>query len=465
MRVAGGGIEILGVAALLLGVRRLFPRFTSGRGYEVLVPSLSALLLWYWDPRALVLTSALAGVATGAIAWLRRGARDQKGALALAVTLLAAPLVLFKYVPWVAAPWLERDGGLPSLVVPLGLSFTTFRLIGIVLDARALRIDVAPGRVLSMALFFPTLPAGPITGLQNVGRIDGSETPAASAVAGGRRILSGLLRKIVLADLLHASVVGPWMAAGVAALTPSQALILPVLLGMYLYWDFAGYSDIAIGSARLAGFKVPENFNRPYASASLVEFWRRWHITLSEWIRLRLMMKMVGRRSPPWHFHVATVVSMAICGLWHGAGVNFLAWGVWHGVGLVAVHLFGSLQRSWPRLSAVTQGPAWQPAAVALTFTFVTAGWVLFFFPLDDAGLLVSRAASFRPGFDAGPLTVAAVVAALLLAYGSATRLTAAWLRIPAFPRGVLVSICLGVVAYLLAFSGGGAQEFVYTQF
>src|SRR5262249_25886326 len=180
-----------------------------------------------------------------------------------------------------------------------------------------------------------TYRAGPITTLQSFGPLpaDGGEGHDRSEAL--RRIFLGLCRKLLLADNLATLILNPWLKDGVEALSDTQCLLLPVLFGLRVYWDFAGYTDVAIGIAALLGYRVPENFDRPYLSRNLVEFWRRWHITLSEWIRLRLFMKMVGRRSPKEWLYAATVISMALCGLWHGAGWGFLLWGLWHGVGIV----------------------------------------------------------------------------------------------------------------------------------
>ncbi len=132
--------------------------------------------------------------------------------------------------------------------MPLGLSFTVFRLIGVVLDVNALRAPIATSRLLAMSLFLPTLPAGPITTVRSF-RDAPSEELAWGIV--GSRVLRGLARKFLLADTLYALVVAPWLLKGVANLEPYQCLVLPVVFGFYVYWDFAGYTDVAIGVARL----------------------------------------------------------------------------------------------------------------------------------------------------------------------------------------------------------------------
>jgi alginate O-acetyltransferase complex protein AlgI len=241
-------------------------------------------------------------------------------------------------------------------------------------------------------------------------------------------------------------VIGPWQAEGIAELRPAQCLVLPFLYGLYIYWDFSGYTDIAIGAGTLLGYRVSENFNRPYLSRNMSDFWRRWHITLSEWIRLRLFMKMVGRRSPTWKMNAATVVSMGLCGLWHGAGWNFLAWGLWHGFGLVGVQLFGAAQRRSDALRRVVNLPGATLASTVLTFVYVSAGWAVFFLPIETAAELFARAARTSLPLMLG---VAAAVTVSIAAYDflGNGRLLRLWQMAPAPVRGVVYALLLfGIV-------------------
>lgn len=460
-----GGLELVATALVLFALRLALPHaFVRSRGYDTLILVVSAAIAAAWQPLGLLVTAAMVLALVG---WLQLTNRPDRARsvpfLWLAVTLLLAPLVVFKYVPWVSQQLGMTSWPWTTWVVPLGLSFTTFRLIGVAVDRHALRLSPDPLRVAVMGLFFPTFQAGPITGLQTFGPLPGDQSASAQWREAGGRILTGLLRKVVLADLLYATVVSRWLKAGPAGLTPEQALVLPILLGLYIYWDFAGYSDIAIGTAALAGYKVPENFNRPYFSGSLTEFWRRWHITLSEWIRLRLTMKMVNRRSPMWHFSIATLASMVLCGLWHGAGLNFIAWGLWHGVGLVTVQGFAEAQRRLPRLARWCQSVAWTHASVGLTFAFVTAGWIVFFLPLDEGLALLARAGEYRPAAGTGMAAAAALGLGTIYLLG--TWPSRAWTRMPVFVRGVLVSMAGALVTYVLVFRASGSQEFVYSQF
>jgi alginate O-acetyltransferase complex protein AlgI len=333
------------------------------------------------------------------------------------------------------------------------------------LDSQTLKVRLAPSRVLLMGLFFPTFASGPIAAVQTFKQLPPETRAHELCAAGMRRIFLGLVRKVAFADALYGMVIAVWLAAGVESLAPYQAVLLPVCLGFYVYWDFAGYSDIAIGTAMLLGYSIPENFNKPYLSVSLVEFWRRWHITLSEWIRVRLMMKMVGRRSPTYRLYAATILSMALCGLWHGAGLNFLVWGLWHGVGLVGVHIFGEMQRRSSTLFEICQSFPWQLISVLLTFSFVTAGWLVFFLSADEALVVVQRAVLWRPSL----WTAFGVVALACSAFGLrrlAQRVPAVrWEMWPRLVRGTAISIAAALLAYVTLLRGLEAQQFVYTQF
>jgi alginate O-acetyltransferase complex protein AlgI len=447
------GWETVVACAVAAGCLAVWPRALSGSSREWFLAAFSAVLLWVWQPLALAVTLALTG-----LAWLalRHGRQDPLPRMpaAVAVTLLVGTLVAFKYLP-----------GASGWAVPLGLSFTVFRLIGVILDVNALRIPLPLSRLFALSLFFPTLPAGPITTVRSFRELGTDEPARAGWSQAGWRIVQGLARKFLLADPLYALVVGPWLGIGVSGLEPYQCLVLPVLLGLYVYWDFAGYSDIAIGMGRLVGYEVPENFDRPYASRSIIEFWRRWHITLSEWIRGRLMMKMAGRRPTLWRLHGATLASMALCGLWHGAGPGFLVWGLWHGLGLVVLHLFSDAQRRNPTLRSLSDRVLGDTVSTALTFAFVTIGWTFFFLSPADALTLLATGLSWRAGSGVALAIPLLVLGALVLAHLEGGRLRSWWPQFPALVRLSGRTVLLGILAYALFLTSGGGQGFFYAQF
>lgn len=282
-----------------------------------------------------------------------------------------------------------------SPAIPLGISFFTFEFIHYLVDAhrralphstdkaspaslRARLSDFA--QFAAFALFFPTLLAGPIKRYQ---QFQAAPRVVASDVAFGlSRILLGLFKKLALAD----SVAGIALRLSI----PDQVTPLGLWLAMYayaaqIYFDFSGYSDLAIGAGRLLGYRVPENFDWPYLAADLPSFWRRWHSSLSGWIRDYLYIPLGGNRGSAARVAANLIVVMALCGLWHGPAWHFVIWGVWHGLGLAATHL-------WRRSTdgnAKEQAPTgWRRVLhIAVTFHFVCFGWLWFAAPNAGAAL------------------------------------------------------------------------------
>jgi D-alanyl-lipoteichoic acid acyltransferase DltB (MBOAT superfamily) len=455
------GLEVLLACAAGLLLIHWLPRGGDpGRRLWPMI-AISAAVVAYWQPRTLVATLALTAATWLALRLASTPSRRRLG-VAFGVVALLAPLVYYKYAAWLLASWPWARGLAPlGREVPLGISFTVFRLIGVLMDTVNLRIAVSGGELLLLALFFPTLRSGPITTVQSFGTLD-QDRLADRVVPAIGRIFLGLCRKLLLANNLSTLILTPWLRSGIAALTPEQCLLLPVLFGLRVYWDFAGYTDIAIGTASLFGYRVPENFDRPYLSRNLVEFWRRWHITLSEWIRLRLFMKLVGRRSGKARLYAATIVSMALCGLWHGAGWGFLLWGVWHGAGIVATHVFGDLQRQSEGVRRLAAAPGSDAVATAVTFTYVHLGWLLFFLPVDEAWLAAGSALaalSHASGWAwLGLMTAAGAVAYALAGSGPAWR--ERWAALPAAARGA----AYGLLTWAMVVSAQ-PEPFLYFRF
>jgi len=426
----------------------------------------SCVLLAVWQPAGLAITLALAWI-TWEFVRVARGTTParRKVAMRTGVTVLVLALVIFKYTPWLSSLVGVSAGWQMRWFVPLGLSFTVFRLVGILLDGTALKQPITAGRVFFLTLFAPTFVAGPITTTTSLARLGSQEGFRGRLRPGSQRIVLGLFRKVVLADQLRSLVVGPWLSGGVGNLSPQQTVVLPILLGLEIYWDFAGYSDIAIGAGALLGYRVPENFNRPYTSRSLIEFWRRWHITLSEWIRTRLMMKMAGRRATTGRLYTATILSMGLCGLWHGPGLNFLVWGLWHGVGLAIVHLFGQTKRRSQRFARWSGTPATAAIATITTFAYVTVGWIFFFLPLGESAVWARSVVSLRLGPGAPSAATLLTLGTLGIGWWLSSVPAAAWGRLPRVLGGVLTAAMCGAVAYFLVFGSSGPQEFIYAQF
>lgn len=262
-----------------------------------------------------------------------------------------------------------------SILVPLGISFFTFEFVHYLVDLYQGKIErksVNLGHFLSFAVFFPTLVCGPIKRYQAFHeQIEkGAAFELDSALEGIRRVLIGLGKKFIIADTatqFTGALAAP-EAAGWGTL-----VIAVYAYSLKIYFDFSGYSDIAIGCSLLFGIRVPENFNHPYFKRNIAEFWRNWHMSLSSWIRDYLFIPLGGSRVHMARNLFNLMVVMGVCGLWHGASWNFLVWGLWHGMGMGMHRLITAYIGERVRLP--------EPLAVGLTYHFVTFGWIFFAAP------------------------------------------------------------------------------------
>ena len=276
--------------------------------------------------------------------------------------------------------WLMKSG-MGDVVMPAGLSFYSFMGLSLVIDYYRDRSQPVRSYldVLAYVSFFPTIMAGPIMrSRQFFPQLQMEQADAACFNEGICYLLSGLFKKVVLATYLSRNLVDPLFEM------PDSYSSAAALVGIYAYTiqilcDFSGYTDMAIGVGRLMGFQLPQNFESPYRSLNLQEFWRRWHITLSLWLRDYLYIPLGGSRKG--NRYVNLIATMVIGGLWHGSGLNFLIWGFFHGVGLAVVHAFHNFREKLS-IFARLSGRAWNIAGKALawllTFHSVAALWVFF---------------------------------------------------------------------------------------
>lgn len=355
----------------------------------------------YYAPTALLLVGGLA-VATFVFGTL---APRHRWAAVCGIVLPVALLAYFKYSGLLGAA--TAGTGAPVALgagLPLAISFFTFEFVHFVADARAGRIErPTAARFASFALFFPTMIAGPIKRFEPWDEQSADQGLEPGDVSTGLwRMLTGAFKKIVIADSL-----APF-AAPLLTGEPGKVKLAALALGLTayafrIYYDFSGYSDIAIGAARLFGFRVPENFRRPYLATSPAEFWRRWHMSLSSWIFDYVYRPLGGSRKGLVRTLVNLMAAMLVSGLWHGVGWNFVAWGAYHGVLLCAYRIWREALR--PRLLGGlderedSAGRAWRAAewarkgaSVAVTFAAVTAGWSLFVMPIPRLVALLTGA-------------------------------------------------------------------------
>lgn len=303
--------------------------------------------------------------------------------LVVCIALNVGALALFKYANFLIS--ILNDGSsflgfslavpVVALALPLGISFFTFHNISYCVDVYNGQYRRQAGllQFFGALLFFPKIVSGPITRPQEIlPQLDKPTSIQWEVVRHGMLLVGlGLLKK-TLADMLAPAAAGVFDATGPQSLL--QAWTGTLAFTGQLYADFSGYTDIAIGLGQIIGLKLPKNFNLPYISRSPVEFWSRWHITLSSWIRDYLYMPVAtaGRRSHPL---LGLVVAMSLGGLWHGASWTFIVWGLYHGVLLAGSHGLSAL---WRRQGLGSQGALIQLAQIAITFYLVMIGFVLF---------------------------------------------------------------------------------------
>ena len=396
---------------LLLAVYFLTPkRFRRARNMILLVFSLGFYA--YGEPKYVVImiASILINYVFGF--FVARAKEKNLGLtrllVALAVVANLGILVYFKYTGFILTNLnsaFHLDLVVPNIIMPIGISFFTFQGMSYVLDIYFGHAK-AQKNPLNVALYislFPQLIAGPIVRYETVAEEIGCRNENRSEIASGiARFMFGLGKKIIIANSVG-FVADTVFAKSPDTLTASLAWIGTFAYTMQIYFDFSGYSDMAIGLGRVFGFHFLENFNFPYISKSITEFWRRWHISLSTWFRDYLYIPLGGNRvSVPKHVRNILVVWL-LTGIWHGAAWNFIAWGVFYGVILLVEKFFlGKYLKK-----------AWAPVQHVYALLLIMLGWVLFRAP-DMAYAWGYVKALF--GFGAGLWDTQSVY--LLLQYG-----------------------------------------------
>jgi alginate O-acetyltransferase complex protein AlgI len=339
----------------------------------------------WWDVHFIWLLAGVSAAAQlGAIA-VSRQTDELRTRLAMAggIALVIAPLLYFKYYGFFslnltnAAANLGLDNiGLPlvQLILPVGISFFTFMAISYIVDVYRGHTRVASWIDVFLYLsFFPHLVAGPIVRPDElIPQLDVRRDPRHVDVAGSAwLILGGLFKKVVVSSFLATNVVDP-VFGDPAAHSAIDAMVAMVSYAVVIYADFSGYTDIAIGIAKLLGFQFPQNFDRPYTARSLQDFWRRWHITLSRWLRDYLYIPLGGSKKGETRTYVNIVATMVLGGLWHGAAWTFVFWGLYHGVG----QAIGAWKRTHLPERPDTPMLVWGQRLA--TFALVCVGWVFF---------------------------------------------------------------------------------------
>ena len=434
-----------------------------------LVLAATAFFLTHWHPAYLLILPAAATIdfLIGRALGRTAGTVPRRLLLGGSIALNLGLLISVKYLPFFQRSWSTLTGA-PDAAwhwsLPLGLSFYALQSLSYTIDVYRRDLDPSDSLLtyLTSATFFPTLLAGPITRLASLlpqFSKDGRSLKSEDSSKALFRIALGLAKKFLVADYLAENLVNrvfdfPNLYSGV------EVLIAVYAYALQIYYDFSGYSDIAIGSAALFGIRLPENFNRPYSALNLPDFWRRWHISLSTWLRDYLYFSLPGLRSP-WKFPAYTnlIITMVLGGLWHGPSWNFVIWGALHGVGLAAYRLIQVIRGKAP--------PRFPALSAFLTFHWVCLGWIFFRSPdLSAAFLVLQRIASFT--ISAANLTPALAIVLLiaaLLHYLPKTftaNVQAAFIGAPSYAQALILVALLTSLRFV---SATGSAPFIYMQF
>jgi len=352
----------------------------SGKGARNSILLAASLFFYSWGEGIyllLMLTSITINYFGGLLIAAGPAPATRRLYLVISVFLNLALLGFFKYANFLTdnVNLLLSSAGLPAIDLvpvrlPIGISFFTFQALSYIIDVY--RLKVRPQKhVVNLALYislFPQLIAGPIVRYNDIAdEINDRSTTLDDLTEGIQRFLTGLGKKVLLANPLA-------VIADKVFLLPDSELTTPLAwLGAFcytlqIYFDFSGYSDMAIGLGRMFGFHFLENFNYPYISKSVREFWRRWHISLSSWFRDYLYIPLGGSKLGPVRTGINLLIVFVLCGFWHGASWTFLIWGLYHGLFLILERTsYGTLLEN-----------VWSPVRVLITFLIVMFGWVIF---------------------------------------------------------------------------------------
>lgn len=306
-------------------------------------------------------------------------------ALWLGIVVCLLPLACYKYL----LPSLGAALHLPAWAVPLGISYYTFKHIHFLVESwRGKFGDTTPAGYFAYICFFPMFAAGPIERLgafqQQLAEL---RWRGADFSLGLERIVLGAMKKFLVADVLLAMLMPPAGASVDALAAQPFGIVLFACAVKFLqtYMDFSGYTDMALGTARLFGIKLMENFNFPLLRSNLAEFWRAWHISLSGFARDYIYFPMIGRWRKPAPALLATMLAI---GIWHSGAPGWVLWGLHHGVGLVLLARFQHAAPRYPRLQKLRTTLGWRIAATAATLSYVSLGYALTFYPATLASSL-----------------------------------------------------------------------------
>jgi alginate O-acetyltransferase complex protein AlgI len=407
-------------------------------------------------------------------------ASERRRKLLLGVSLVVnlGVLCYFKYANFFlqslaqALHTMGASASLPLLkvILPIGISFYTFEAINYTVDVYRRKVPAERnlGHFLLFILFFPHLVAGPIVRardfLPQIKRRKRFSWPRMHL--GAQFFFLGLIKKLAVADRM-ALYVDP-VFADPRACGAATVWLAAIAYALQIYCDFSGYTDMAIGAAHMLGYKLAKNFDIPYVSANVSEFWRRWHISLSSWLRDYLFIPLGGSRGGPWKTYRNLMITMTLGGLWHGANWTFVVWGVLHGALLIVHKRFQDFCEYRPRLDRVLQSLPGTLLRMTLTFLGVCVGWVFFRAPtFTIAATVLRRMTAFHAATAGTPMPGLGIVTtiAVVIICHVARRfdLWRKWhVQLPAPMLGFSYAAALTLALFL---APSGNKPFIYFQF
>lgn len=444
---------------------------------NLFIVAVSYLFYGWWDWRFLVLIAFTSFCSWGSGLLIRKSRENQRKAKwinDINIAINIGILGVFKYYDFFATSFAKlflggcTDGILLNLILPVGISFYTFQALSYSIDVYRGKLEPTRDIVQFFAFvsFFPQLVAGPIERATNL--LPQFDKPRTfnydQAVDGMRQILWGLFKKIAVADTCAVyvnSVFGSYQDQSGITL-----LLAAVLFTFQIYGDFSGYSDIAIGTAKLFGIQLMRNFNNPYFSRDIAEFWRRWHISLTTWFRDYIYIPLGGSRVPKAKVIRNTFVIFLVSGLWHGANWTFVVWGAYHAFLFLPLILLGK-NRKYTNI--VAEG-RWMPTLkefgqMLLTFTLVVIGWIIF--RADNLGMAWEYICRLFTSGGLKPVgsTLTLISIILMLVVEWLHRQKAHGLEISYLNSHILkYAIYIGL-AILMFFSYTNSESFIYFQF
>lgn len=378
---------------MFLLVAWLRPKITA---YKYLLLALSLIFYASWNLQFVLILLLEIGATFGIIKLIRPAeGRERKVLMWIGISVVVAFWLVFKYFNFFAGSLLEllqnlgfeTDITLVQIIAPVGISFYSFRIISHLVDSAKGLIDRKPYWLdySNYVAFFPQITAGPIAVVNDFYQDLNNRTYIYNTNKVLLLVCMGILKKYVIASFLFDYLVDPFVLP--ANYSPVDLLIAAIGYSALIYADFSGYNDLATALSNVLGFRVIENFNMPYKSLTVSEFWRRWHMSLGRWLKNYVYIPLGGSRKGRARKYINLLITMTFSGFWHGAGINFIIWGLMHGVGMVWNDMTEDIPIKVPRFLRKFTKPLAIFVAWFTTFGFVVLSRIFFNTPTFDKAI------------------------------------------------------------------------------